>query len=388
MNMTPKKRIVIGVLLVLLLAIAAWLVLIRRPLPVRIVQAEYQVPVKVFGLGTVEARVLSKIGFETGGTLVAIAVDQGDRVEQGDILARLHSVEQQARVDKAQASLVQAQAGLEKVEATLARARAILKQRQQTNRRQQTLVKQGTVSQEIADESQMNETVADADVVVAQSEVIVARAALADARAQLVLEQSILDNYVLPAPYDAVVVSRNKELGTVLSPGEPLFTLVDPATVWVLAHVDEAQAGELSIGQAAEVRLRSRPNQALAAHVARIDIESDRVSEERRVYVKCEQCPAQFHIGEQAEVLITVTVLEQALLVPETAVDLYDGQSGAIWTVVDGELQHQRVAFGQRMLDGRLAITGGLAAGSRVVAESLPAMRDGRAVTLLSGEQP
>lgn len=388
MSMKLNKRILIGVLLVLIAAIAAWLVLVKRPLSVSVVQVERQVPIRVFGLGTVEARVLSNIGFETGGTLVEIAVDQADRVSQGDILARLHSAEQHARVAKAQASLVQAQAGLEKVEATLARARAILKQRQQTNRRQQTLVKQGTVSQEIADESQMNETVAAADVTVADSEVIVARAALADARAQLALEQSILDHYKLPAPYDAVVVSRNKELGTVLSPGEPLFTLVDPATVWVLAHVDEAQSGELQIGQVAEVRLRSRPNQPLPARVARIDIESDRVSEERRVYVKCEQCPEHFHIGEQAEVLIKVTELEQALLAPETAVDLYDGHSGTVWTVVDGELLRQRVTFGQRTLDGRLAITSGLKDGSQVVANTLPAMHDGRAVNINAGEQP
>ena len=74
--------------------------------------------------------------------LVELAVDHGERVKQGTVLARLDSAEQQVRVTKAQANLTQAEAALQKDEATLERSRAILKQRQQTNRRQQALVKQ------------------------------------------------------------------------------------------------------------------------------------------------------------------------------------------------------------------------------------------------------
>jgi len=132
--------------------------------------------------------------------------------------------------------------------------------------------------------------------------------------------------------------------------------------------VDEARAGHLQLGQPAEVRLRSRPNEPLLAHVVRIDIESDRVSEERRVYVKCDQCPADFHLGEQIEVFITVATLPKALLVPEIAVDLYDGAEGTVWTVEDGALQQRKVQFGQRTLDGRLEITGGLAQDAQVLA--------------------
>ena len=365
-----------------------YLVLVKRPLPVEVIELAYDVPVQVFGLGTVEARILSEVGFEVGGALVELAVDHGERVKQGTVLAKLNNSEQQARVSKAQANLTQAEAALQKAEAALVRSRAILKQRQQTNRRQQALARQKTVSQEVADEAQMNQAVAAADITVASSDVAVARAAVQNARAQLELETTILDHYTLYAPYDALVVTRRKELGVVLNPGEPLFSLVDPASVWVLAYVDESRAGHLQLGQAAEARLRSRPNQPLPAHVERIDIESDRVSEERRVFVKCDQCPTDFHLGEQAEIFITVATLAEALLVPETAVDLYNGVEGTVWTVEAGRLKKRQVRFGHHTLDGRLEITSGLTQDARVLASWPSALREGRAVRIVTSESP
>ena len=76
-----------------------------------------------------------------------------------------------------------------------------------------------------------------------------------------------------------------------LAAGEALFTLVAPETVWILAYVDEARAGDIEVGQAAEVRLRSLPQQMFHGRVARIGIESDRVNEERRIYVVCDDLP-------------------------------------------------------------------------------------------------
>jgi len=382
------SRYLLVSLIILVLLVVGYLVIVKRPLLVEVVDVERGVSVQVFGLGTVEARILSKVGFEVGGMLVELAVDHGERVKQGTVLARLHSAEQQVHVTRAQAKLTQAEAALQKDEAVLVRSRAILEQRQQTNRRQQALVKQQAASQEVVDEAHMNEAVAAANVTVTESEIAVARANLQDAHAQLTLETTILDHYTLYAPYDGIVIKRHKELGTVLNSGEPLFTLVDPASVWALAYVDEARAGHLQPGQPAEVRLRSRPNKPLLAHVVRIDIESDRVSEERRVYVKCDQCPADFHLGEQIEVFITVATLPEALLVPEIAVDLYDGAGGTVWTVEDDVLQQRKVRFGQRTLDGRLEITGGLAQDARVLARWPPGLRAGRTVQLIARESP
>ncbi len=376
-----RKRLVRYLLTLLGIGAAGAAVLLfifMRPLPVEVARPAENVPIEVFGLGTIEARILSRIGFEVGAALVELNTDHGDWVKKDDVLARLHSAEQEARVAKARAGVVNAEAAVKMAEAAAGKARAVLAQKKQTNERKQALVARQTVSVEAADEAQMEEDVAAAELAVALSEIEVAEAALEDAKAQYDYELVLLDHHTLRAPYDAIVVQRHKELGSVLSPGEALFTLVAPETIWALAYVDEARAGDIQVGQPAVVRLRSLPRQMLKGHVTRIDIESDRVSEERRVYIACDQCPERFHLGEQAEVFITTAILGTALLLPETAVTGFDGTHGTVWTVEDGELHRRKVTFGHRTLDSRLEIVEGLPDGARVVSVLRPGLREAR----------
>jgi HlyD family secretion protein len=386
-----KKRLIRYLLLAGGIAAAAatgLLFAFLRPLPVEVARPVQAVPVQVFGLGTVEARILSKTGFEVGAALVELNADHGDRVKKGDVLARLHSAEQEARVARARAGVANAEAAVKMAEAAAGKARAVLAQKKQTNERRQALVARHTVSVEAAQEAQMEKDVAAADLAVAISDIAVRKAALEDARAQHEMERVLLDHHVLKAPYDAIVVERHRELGSVLGPGEALFTLVAPGTVWALAHVDEARAGGIRVGQPAEVRLRSLPRQTFRGHVTRIAIESDRVSEERRVYIGCDRCPETFHLGEQAEVFITTAVLARALLVPETAVGRFDGTGGMVWTVEDGELRRRTVTFGHRTLESRLEVVGGLPEGARVVTTLRPGLREGRAARVVAEDPP
>jgi len=360
------------------LAAAAVLFFSMRPLAVEVVRVEEDVPIQVYGLGTVEGRIVSELGFEVDNTLVELHADHGDRVATGDVLARLHQSEQEALVAKAAAAVSQAAADLERARARVERAEAVLEQKEAVNRRRQELATRNVVSVEAAEEAQMEVQVAAAELTLARSEVAVAEAALGNARAQHELEQVMLAHHTLTAPYDAVVVERHKELGTVLAPGERVFTLLDADTVWVLAYVDEARAGGLRVGQPAEIRLRSLPRRTFTGHVARIGIASDRVSEERRVYVAFEHILGNFHLHEQAEVLITTARLDRALLVPQIAVEAFDGSHGTVWTVQDGRLARQEVDFGERSLDGRLEIADGLPADTEVVAEPAAGLREGR----------
>lgn len=354
------------------------------PIGVRVASVQHNIPVRVFGLGTVEARVLSKVGFEVGATLVELKADHGDRVSKGDVLARLAMGEQEAKVAKSKAALLSAEASIGKSEANLEKAGAVLAQKQEANRRKQALVDRRIVSDQTAEEAVRDEAVAKADVSVARSEIEVAKAQIADARAQLEFEQTMLLHRTLVAPFDAMVVERLKEPGSVIKAGDPIFTLVAPETVWGLAYVDEGRAGFIAEGQPAEVRLRSRPQATLAAKVERIGIESDRVNEERRVWVKCLQCAGRFQLGEQAEILITVAMLETALLVPEAAVKGFDGSKGQVWTVEDGRLQRRIVGFRHRTEDARLELVAGLPEKAQVVSETAAGFSEGRSVQIVT----
>jgi len=367
---------------------ATFFLLFMRPLPVEVARAAENVPIKIFGLGTVEARILSKIGFEASATLVELHADFGDRVKRGDVLARLHSAEQEAGVARAAAEIVKAKAAVNMAMAAVKKARSILAQKKRTNKRKQALLPKRTVSVEAAEDAQMVEDVAADELGVAIGDVDVARAVLENTKAQYAYEKVLLDNRILRAPYDAIVVARHKELGAVMTVGEPLFTLVAPETVWVLAYVDESRAGRLRLGQPAEIRLRSLPRRMYQGHVARIDIESDRVTEERRVYVACDQCRENFHLGEQAEIFVTTIVLDEALLVPETAVEGFDGIQGTVWTVENGKLHRRKVAFGRRTLDARLEIVDGLPRRARVLTNLPAGLREGRAAQVPAKASP
>src|SRR3990172_1356065 len=331
----------------------------NRPLSVTVAPIERDVPIQVFGLGTVEAQKVSRIGFETAGTLLELHADHGDTVKAGTLLGRLQSREQEARVAQARAAVMQAEASVEQAEAAVEKADTLLKQKVETNQRRQDLVQRNVVSREAAADTQAAADVAKADLSQARSAVSVARANLEQAKAVLALEEARLAKYNLYAPFDALVMTRHKDLGAALNANEAVFTLVDPATIWALAYIDEGKAGQIEVGQTAEVTRRSAPDLRMKAKVVRIDIESDRVNEERRIYARCSSCPLAFHLGEQAEMLVTVARLPQARLVKQTALLEVQGRQATAWTVEDGKLGQRRVRLGQRTIDGRVEIVSG-----------------------------
>lgn len=382
-----SRRYVFGLLALVALAFAGWFFLTERPVFVPVVVAEQEAQVRVYGLGTVEARVVSKIGFEVGAALAGLVVDSNDIVTKGQMLAQLHPAEQEARVARAEAGVAAADAAILKAQASVTRARAVLAQREAANARQQELASRSAVADKSAEEAQRDVDVAAAELVVAQSDVEVIRAQAADAQAGLRYEQTLLAHHTLKAPFDAVIVSRHVEAGTVVRAGDVIFTLMDPRTVWVQTYIDEGRAGELAVGQAAEIRLRSLPHSVFSGTVSRIGIESDRVNEERRVWVTCADCPDQVFLGEQAEVRITVASVINALLVPEIAVQAFDGHQGNVWVVQDGRLVQVPLVFGHRTEDARVEVISGLPDGAQIVATPVKGLAEGR-LARITGDAP
>lgn len=275
-----RSAVLAGVALVCIAGVGAVWALRHRLLNLPVAQVEQDVPVRVFGLGTMEAQVTSRIGFEVAGTLVAVLADHGDRVLAGQVLARLSPTAQQARVARSGAGLQSAEAQQLRVAAALERATAQAQPKRSQASRRRELAARGNASVEVAELAETEAVIATADLAVARADLAVARAALADAQAGLLAEQTTLAKHTLAAPYDALVVGRQREPGTALAPGEVVFTLVDAATLWALAYVDEGRAGQIREGQPAVLHLRSLPGEMFAARVVRIGLESDQVTEE------------------------------------------------------------------------------------------------------------
>lgn len=147
--------------------------------------------------GRVEAARDSAVGFEIGGQLAEVLVDEGDRVDAGASLARLDTDRLQARRQEAAAALAQAEATLALAETTLARTAEALEFR--------------GVSQQEYDEALRAERAA--------------RSAREAARARLTSVRVDLEKSVLKAPFDATVTRRAADEGEVLAPGQVLLEL-------------------------------------------------------------------------------------------------------------------------------------------------------------------
>jgi HlyD family secretion protein len=369
-----------GIAAIVLIAGGGFYWRFAREIAVHTATPAQNVEVRVFGIGTIEAQVVSKVGFQVAGKVVALGADQGDLVPAGAMLAKLDDEAQQAKVRKSEAALRQSAANLAKTQAQRERAEIIYQQKKSVNARRQSLASRGTTSQEAAEDAQAAEDIALGDAKVIEADAKVATVQQEDASSQRQLDVVVLRQHELKAPFDARVITRHKELGSIVAIGEPVFTLIAPESIWVKAYVDEALAGGLAVGQTAFVRLRSEPNRRYETQIVRIDQENDRLTEERRLYVRCRACDPQHqlrYLGEQAEVEIVKAVIPNGLFVPLKFVEGYDGRSGSVWVLNDGRLSKRRVTTGERLLDGRIQISD--AVEGQIVVDDHPGLREGRA---------
>lgn len=378
-------RFAFAVLFVAAAGGGAWWYTRERPLPVPVVGFEQNVVVTVFGLGTVEAQVLARIGFEVPGTLIELAADHGDRVAVDTVLAKLNPTSQQTRVARAEALALSADAAVARADAQRERAEAQFAQKQTTARRRRDLANRNVGSQEAAELAETEQELARVDLVVNRADAFVARAAQAEARANRETERATLEKHILRAPFDAVVIARSREAGTALNPGEAVFTLIAPESIWIQAFIDESRAGDLAVGQYGMVTLRSRPGHPIEAQIVRIGLEADRVTEERRVYLRFRSDATMPVVGEQAEVLIETARLPRARLLPEQALHGFDGAAGTVWTIEAGRLARRRVSVAARLADGRVAITDGLPEDVALVGQVGARFAVGRAAHAVAG---
>jgi HlyD family secretion protein len=193
-----------------------------------------------------------------------------------------------------------------------------------------------------------------------------ARARTQEARAALALARERLADTIIASPVNAYVVSRELEPGATVNPGTPILKIADPRTAWVTVHVDERDTGGVTVGDPAEVVLRSLSGRTLRGHVARIQRESDRVTEQLAVDVALDERPPRLVLGEQAEALIRQSAVPGALVIPLAAVVRRPEGLGAL-AVTDGRLHFRTVRFGAADPGGWIQVLDGLRAGEHVV---------------------
>lgn len=368
-----RQKLAVGLALLLLIAGMIVFAFTRGPLaPPRVTLAQVaqgDLQPAVFGIGTVEARLSYALGPTLAGRVKTVAVDQGDRVKAGQVVAELDPVDLDERIAAAAFGLQRAGLAANAAEAQLREAASREKLAQASAARYRELVAKHFVSQEMAAARESEAEVARAGREAAAASLDAARrdAARLGAERDALLRQRA--NLKLLSPSNGVVISRDAEPGNTVVAGQAVVRLVDPASLWVRARIDQGQAGGIAVGQAASIVLRSRQGETLPGRVARIELLGDSVSEERLAHVAFDVLPENLTLGELAEVTVALPEIKNALFVPTAAVKQH-GQTRGVWRLDEGRARFYPVQTGIATLDGQTRIVSGLKAGDEVVAHS------------------
>ena len=216
-----------------------------------------------------EATIRARIG----GAVLETLAESGERVSDGELLARLDT----AALRDARRS----------AQSAVAEVRSRLEQAEREQRRQEVLLEAGAVAERAVEQ--------------AEQAVIAARAALASARAQLSSAEEQLGYAEVRAPFAGVVSARLASAGDVVQPGAELYQVVDPSSLELAALVATADLGQLSIGAPVEFAVNGFPDRTFRGALTRIDPTADPATRQVRVYAELPNAGGELVAGLFAE---------------------------------------------------------------------------------------
>jgi HlyD family secretion protein len=374
------KMIVLVASVILFVAAFFWLLTTHGPLaPVggqlgSVVRAD--LTPSVFGIGTVDARLSYAVGPIAPGRVLRVLVDQGDEVKAGQLLAEMDPVDMDRRVQGAKSTGARSRQAVQVADAQIAEAASRARLAVMNRDRDQGLYGQRVISKQALDNSTGEAERAEAALVAARAnaEAVKQDIGRVDAEAQGL--GSLRESLRLVSPVDGVIVSREAEPGTTVVAGQAVLRVVVPESFWVRARVDQSRAQGVRVGQIASIVLRSTPGTQMPGRVARIELQSDPVTEERVVNVSFDAPPARLYLGELAEVTIRLPSETGVLVVPSAAIAREGSQTG-VWQILDGHARFKPVTIGSQGQAEVTQILSGLGEGDRVIVYSSAQLKPG-----------
>lgn len=317
------------------------------------------------GTGTLEARRQAVISPKISGLITSVLVDQGDRVEAGQELLRLDDEDLRRQVEVSESNLAAARAGVHRQIADRQRSEAVLAQARIDYRRVEDLVARNNASSLELDKATEALRVAEADLSRAEAALIEAQKQVVAAEKTLEFHLARLADTVVTAPFDGLIVRRDRDPGSVVVPGSSVLVQVSTDELWISAWVDETEINRLKPSQPARVVFRAQPNKSFAGEVARLGREADRETREFVVDVWVRELPANWAVGQRAEAYIEVGRKEDVTLLPAHLVSRRDGKPG-VFVAANGIAQWRPIKLGLRGNEV-VEVTEGLAAGDAII---------------------
>jgi RND family efflux transporter MFP subunit len=379
----PRSRVrllvAIGVLVVVAVA-ALWYALPRLAVPAVSTAVARSVgpstgPASVLdATGYVTARRQATVSAKITGKVAEVLIEEGQRVREGEVLARLDDSEAKAQLALARAQLAAARSQLAELRANLAQA-----ERDYT--RQQELARRELVSTQSL------------DAALAQRDMIRARLGAATEQVGVATEsarvaQVQLDNTVIRAPFSGVIVAKAAQPGEIVSPMSAggftrtgIGTIVDMDSLEIQVEVNEAFLNRVTADQRVEATLNAYPDWKIPGSVIAIIPAADRSKATVKVRIAVESKDPRIvpdmgvrvgFLGAQPSGGPTPTA---AVLVPAAAVS-GDGASAVVFVYSAGKVARRPVTLG-RTIGGQREISSGVSDGERVVISPPASLTDG-----------
>jgi HlyD family secretion protein len=338
----------------------------------------------VVATGRVQSRSRVLVASEITGTLIERPVDEGDRVQPGQLVARLDPREAQARVAEADAALAQLRGRL-RPEANAAHAAATVRadQARREASRQRQLAERGLVATERVEQAEESLRLAEAEANRAR--------AVRDAVAPGGVDEQLLSQRLASARVqlarteirslvEGTVLRRLAEPGDVVQAGRGIVEIAREGAVEILAPVDERNLDRLAVGQAALVSADAFPEQRIAGELVFIApaVDAQRGTVEVRVQVP--DPPDYLRQDMTVSIDVEVGRRAQALVLPTDGLREARGDRAVVHVVRKGRVQRVAVRTGLRGL-AQVEILDGLAPGERVLPASAALAPGSRART-------
>ncbi len=322
--------------------------------------------------GYIVAQRKAAVASKMTGRLTALLVEEGSIVKNGQILARMESSDVAAAKDQVAANLINARAMLKQ-------ARVERDNLQKENARYQKLIKDGYISQSEYDAINTR-------YLRSQEAVKAASAAAESAAAALTGAEANLDYTLIRAPFDGVVLTKNADVGDIVTPlgasstsKAAVVTLADMGSLQVEADVSETSITRIRVGQPCDIQLDALPDKRFRGQVHAIVPTVDRAKATVLVKVRFLDLDARMLPDMSAKVSflsreLTAGELQPRLAVNKDALVSRDGKN-ITYLVQDNKVRETAISIGDRLGDMQEVETG-LKPGDRVVLKP-KGLRDG-----------
>lgn len=338
------------------------------------------------GIGTLEARRDYLVGPIVAGRVLRVLVDVGDKVKAGQLLAEMDPVDLDARVASNIAAVARAQSQVSSAQALAEETAGRLHLATVEANRYSELGKQRLVSSSIVDVKRQEQKTAEAQLAAAKANLQAAQKEQVRIEAdQTGLEQQRA-NVRLLAPADGVITARDAEPGSTVVAGQSVVRLMEPSSLWIKVRFDQARSTGLELELPAEIKLRSQQGQHYTGKVARIELLSDSVTEERLAHVTFDRLPEGASIGEMADLKIKLPTRKDVLVIPNASLRLRGDQLG-VWVYEKNSLRFANITPGSESPDGLVEVVSGLNENYEVVVYSEQDVSENSRISVTTSSQ-